>query len=62
MTDASPTPLAGDTNDWEARAELAFEQARTIPPGPERIAKLKMARMLRQASDIYRAFIRNAPA
>ena len=62
MADASPAPLADDTNDWGARADLAFEQARTLPPGPERMAKLKMARMLRQASDIYHAFFRRAPA
>jgi hypothetical protein len=60
MTDASPAPLAGEPNDWGARADLAFDQARTLPPGPERMAKLKMARMLRQASEIYQAFFRKA--
>jgi hypothetical protein len=56
MSDASSAELSKDTNDWGARANLAFEKAKRLPPGPERIATLKLAKMLRQASDIYRAF------
>ena len=56
MSDASSAEISNDTNDWGARADLAFEKAKGLPPGPERIAILKMAKMLRQASEIYRAF------
>jgi hypothetical protein len=56
MSNASSVQPSTDTNDWGARAALAFEKAKKLPPGPERIATLKMAKMLRQASTIYGAF------
>ena len=62
MSDASSAQLSDDTNDWGVRADLAFEKVKRLPPGPERIAALKMATMLRQASEIYRAFFRESPS
>jgi hypothetical protein len=61
MSDASSAQPSTDTNDWGARAALAFEKAKRLPPGPERIATLKMAKMLRQASEIYRALFASVP-
>ena len=33
--------------DWDAEADQALETARMLPPGPEKIAALKQAGMLR---------------
>ena len=61
MSNASSVHSSSDSNDWGARAALAFEKAKKLPPGPERMAALKMTKMLRQASEIYRAFFAKAP-
>lgn len=38
---------------WGAKADDALEEARGMPPGPERTEALKKAGMLRNAADIY---------
>jgi hypothetical protein len=38
--------------DLEAEASAALEQARRMPPGPERIDAMKKAGMLRRAADL----------
>jgi hypothetical protein len=38
--------------DQEAEALAALEEARSLPPGPERIAAMKKAGSLRHAADL----------
>jgi hypothetical protein len=40
-----------DRIDWEIRAADALEQARLLPPGPERNEALKLASLLRCTAD-----------
>ena len=40
-----------DRIDWEIRAADALEQARLLPPGPERNEALKLASQLRCEAD-----------
>jgi hypothetical protein len=42
--------------DLDAQAQTALEEARAMPPGPEKIEALRKAGMLRNAADI-RGFI-----
>jgi hypothetical protein len=48
--------------ELDASAILALEQARSLPPGPERTEALKRAGQLRNAADSYRrVFASEAP-
>jgi len=42
--------------DLEAEALAALEQARTLPPGPERTEAMKKAGILRNAADLQGIF------
>ncbi len=44
--------------DLEAEALAALEQARTMPPGPERNEAMKQAGILRNAADLKGIFLR----
>jgi hypothetical protein len=50
--------------DLEAKALAALEQARTMPPGPERIEAMKKAGILRNAVELQGIFFakRGRPA
>lgn len=50
--------------DLEAEALAALEQARTLPPGPERTEAMKKAGILRNAADLQGIFFakRGRPA
>jgi hypothetical protein len=50
--------------DLETEALAALEEARTLPPGPERIAAMKKAGILRNAADLQGIFFakRGRPA
>lgn len=50
--------------DLEAEAVAALEQARTMPPGPERTEAMKKAGILRNAADLRGVFFakRGRPA
>ena len=50
--------------DLEAEALAALEQARTMPPGPERNVAMKQAGILRNAADLQGIFFakRGRPA
>ncbi|MDO9564797.1 MAG: hypothetical protein Q7J60_24520 [Bradyrhizobium sp.] len=41
------------SHDVEASADEALAEARSLPPGPERIEALKTAGKLRYAADVY---------
>jgi hypothetical protein len=45
------TQNASDRIDWEIRAADALEQARLLPPGPDRNEALKLASLLRCTAD-----------
>jgi hypothetical protein len=45
------TPQHADL-DLDMQAQLALEEARAMPPGPEKSAALRKAGMLRNAADI----------
>jgi len=45
------TQHGSDRIDWEIRAADALEQARLLPPGPERNEALKLASLLRCEAD-----------
>ena len=45
------TQNGSDRIDWEIRAADALEQARLLPPGPERNEALKLASQLRCEAD-----------
>ena len=38
--------------DWDVKAALAIEMARTMPPGAERYAAMKKAGLMRRMADI----------
>jgi hypothetical protein len=42
--------------DLEAEASAALEEARTMPPGPERTEAMKKAGILRNAADLRGVF------
>jgi len=44
---------SGDGVQWGAKADDALEEARSMPPGPERTEAMKKAGMLRNAADVY---------
>ena len=50
--------------DLDAEASLALEEARRMPPGPERIEAMKKAGVLRKAADLRGVFFakRGRPA
>jgi hypothetical protein len=50
--------------DLETEALAALEEARTLPPGPERIAAMKRAGILRNAANLQGIFFakRGRPA
>ena len=45
-----PTP---DVYDLDAKAAAALDEARELPPGPERTEALKRAGLLRNAADVF---------
>ena len=45
-----PTP---DVYDLYAKAAAALDEARELPPGPERTEALKRADLLRNAADVF---------
>jgi hypothetical protein len=45
-----PTP---DDYDLDAKAAAALDEARELPPGPERTEALKRAGLLRNAADVF---------
>jgi hypothetical protein len=47
------THLSPDSIEWSAKADDALEEARGMPPGPERTEALKKAGLLRNAADVY---------
>ncbi|MES2752431.1 MAG: hypothetical protein V4661_13770 [Pseudomonadota bacterium] len=47
------TQSSFDGIQWSAKADDALEEARSMPPGPERTEALKKAGMLRNAADVY---------
>jgi hypothetical protein len=47
-----------DLHDWQARAEEALLEARTMKPGIERAEALKKAGQLQVAADLKRALSR----
>jgi hypothetical protein len=49
-------PSRPDLQDWDDRATDALEAARQMPVGPERIAALKKAGVLRNAADTRSMF------
>ena len=48
------------SHDFNADAEEALQAAHDMPPGPEQIAALKQAGVLRNAEDIYGLIFANA--
>jgi hypothetical protein len=42
--------------DLEAEALAALEEARTLPPGPQRTEAMKLAGLLRNAADLQGIF------
>jgi hypothetical protein len=42
-----------DDYDLDAKAAAALDEARELPPGPERTEALKRAGLLRNAADVF---------
>jgi hypothetical protein len=58
---ATPSP---DVYDLHAKAAAALDEARELPPGPEKTEALKKAGLLRNTADIHGLFFakRGRPA
>lgn len=50
---AKQTVKRSSGQQWAMRADDALQEARDMPPGPERVAMLKKAGLLRNAADMY---------
>jgi hypothetical protein len=50
------TPPFRDDYDLDTQATAALDEARAMPPGPERTEALKKAGLLRNAADIQGLF------
>lgn len=46
-----------DLRNLDAEATTALEEARNLPPGPDRTKALKKAGMLRKAADLQRPLL-----
>ena len=53
-TMSRPVKQPVDARDLDAEATAALEEARNLPPGPDRTAALKKAGILRKTADLYR--------
>lgn len=51
---ARPIKEPVDAHNMDAEATAALEEARKMPPGPDRTEALKKAGILRQAADLNR--------
>ena len=49
-----PVKQPVDAHDLDAEATAALEEARNMPPGPDRTAALKNAGILRRTADLQR--------
>ena len=58
------TRQSSDIHDLDAKAVAALEEARDLPPGPERTEAMKKAGIIRNAADIKGVFFakRGRPA
>jgi hypothetical protein len=58
------TRQSSDVHDLDAKAAAALEEARNLPPGPERTEAMKKAGIIRNAADIQGLFFakRGRPA
>ncbi|MGE9008531.1 hypothetical protein ACO2JO_08105 [Leptospira interrogans] len=46
-----------DVRNLDAEATAALEEARNMPPGPDRTEALKKAGILRKAADLHRSLL-----
>jgi hypothetical protein len=58
------TRQSSDVHDLDAQAVAALEEARDLPPGPERTEAMKKAGIIRNAADMKGVFFakRGRPA